>query len=219
MGLVLAGYGLTRPSPPDPVPTFGAGGSPAGTYGYDNVDQLSGSWILAGDGESYVGYRIDVKPVDLAPAYTVTGRTNALQAFMGVSGRDVSNVAVEADLTRLTSGDPERDVALRTRGLETERFPKAVFVLGTSVNLSTIPPPSSEATFHVVGELRLHGKVHALEVDLKARVIPGNPPVVEVIGAQTVRLADFGIDPPNVAGILDVKDTGVLEFKLRFLHA
>lgn len=217
-GVAFAAYGLTRPAPPAPAPEFSSQASGTqGTVSFD-VDHLWNNWDIAPDGQSFAGYRIDETYKGMPDSSTVTGRTAAVKGHLVIHGRDVIIAAVEVDVTQLKSDDPKRDDAMKTRGLETDRFPKAVFVLSTPINLLQVPPPGSELTIHAVGNINLHGVVKPFEVDLKASVVPGEA-IIEVIGAQTVNLRDFGIEPPDVAGLLTVKDQGALEFKLRFVPA
>lgn len=219
VGVGLAAHGLTRPGPADPEPALTPQGSGArGTLTYEHADQLSGTWSLASDGQSFVGYRIYQQYKGLPSSETVTGRTTAIRARMRISERAVRAVAVEADLTKLQSSDAERDDALRTRGLETDKHPLAIFALSTEINLGSMPPANGDATSLVLGDLRLHGTVKPVEVDLKARIIPGDPPLIEVVGTEALNLRDFGIEPPDVAGLLEVNDQGAFEFKLRFVH-
>ena len=37
---------------------------------------------------------------------------------------------------------------------------------------------------------------------------------LELVGSAPIRFADFGIEPPSVAGLVSVRDHGVLEFRL-----
>ena len=66
----------------------------------------------------------------------------------------------------------------------------------------------------LVGELTLHGVTKPVEIPAQARLADGR---IQVAGALTFPLADFGITAPNVGGfIISIADEGTLEFLVAF---
>src|SRR6478735_2386006 len=65
-----------------------------------------------------------------------TGRTSDVTGSMAISGSTVSGISVTADLTKLQSDKAFRDNVLKSRGLETDKFPTATF---TSTAPATLP--------------------------------------------------------------------------------
>jgi polyisoprenoid-binding protein YceI len=218
VGVTVVAVGLTRRSAA-PEPELTATGTTGTATRPVTAEDLRGTWTLAADGQSYVGYRIDETYVGVAAPEPATGRTTAVQGVLQIEGDELASVAIEADLTELASGDPDRDAALRTRGLETERHPRAVFATANRMRLPAVPPPGRGVPVTVTGELNLHGTVRPVTLQLEVQVIPGDAPVIEVVGTHAVTLAEFGIEPPDVAGLLTVSDRGNLELKLRFVRA
>jgi polyisoprenoid-binding protein YceI len=216
-GLGLVVYGATHPSAAPP-PQFSGATATRGT-GPLGLDDLTGTWKIPDDGRSFVGYRIDQRLLGAGTFETVTGRTTAVQGVLIVRDREVGTAAVEADLRRLDSGNAERDEAMRTQGLETDRHPRAIFAISERIVLPPIPAPDDDATVRLAGELRLHGVVRPVQLELKARVLRGDFTTIEVVGAQTINLRDFGIEPPSRAGVLQVNEQGALELQLRFVPA
>lgn len=47
----------------------------------------------------------------------------------------------------------------------------------------------------------------------------GGGDALELAGSARIAFADFGIEPPSVAGVVTVEDHGTLEFKLRLRPA
>ena len=101
------------------------------------------------------------------------------------------------------------DDALRGRGIETDRYPRAEFRLTEPVDLS-------RRTTATRGELNLHGETQPIRVRLSAQRLQDS---VELAGSARIAFADFGIGPPSVAGGVTVEDQGMLEFKLRLTPA
>src|SRR4051794_7598486 len=90
---------------------------------------------------SFVGYRVreTVAGVGLNVAVGRTGEVSGSARFAG--GRIV-DARFEADTRTLRSDEARRDAALRTRGLETDRYQVSGFVLGPPVRLPPpLPPP------------------------------------------------------------------------------
>ena len=94
------------------------------------------AWDRADFTSTLAGYRFDEELVSIG-ANTAVGRTPDVTGTMTVAGGAVTAVDVEVDLTTLDSDSDRRDGALRTRGLESDRFPTATFRLTEPVALST----------------------------------------------------------------------------------
>ena len=66
---------------------------------------------------------------------TAVGRTIGVNGTMTIAGGQVTAVTIEADLTRLKSDQGRRDDYIRTRGLETNTYGTATFVLAEPIAL------------------------------------------------------------------------------------
>jgi hypothetical protein len=69
----------------------------------------------------------------------------------------VTAVDVEVDLTTLDSDSDRREGALRTRGLESARFPTATFNLTEPMSLPAGLTDGERATLSATGDLTIHG--------------------------------------------------------------
>jgi polyisoprenoid-binding protein YceI len=125
----------------------------------------------------------------------------------------VTAVDVEVDLTTLDSDSDRRDGALRTRGLESDRFRTATFRLIEPVALPPGLADGEQATVAATGELTIHGVTNEATIDLQAE-LRGDAAVV--VGSAPIALADHGIDPPTGVSVLSISGDGTFEFQLFF---
>ncbi len=58
----------------------------------------------------------------------------------------------------------------------------------------------------------MHGETNPIRVRLSSQRVGDG---IELVGSSRIEFADFGIEPPSVAGFVTVEDQGTLEFKLR----
>lgn len=182
----------------------------AGVDGTWTVDQTLGSF--ADFTSTWAGYRFDEELVSIG-TNTAVGRTPAVTGTMTVADDEVTAVDVEVDLTTLDSDSDRRDGALRTRGLESDRFPTATFRLTEPVALPAGLTDGEGATLSAMGELTIHGVTNEITIELQAE-LQGDAGVV--VGSAPVALADYGIDPPTGFSVLSIAEDGTFEFQLFF---
>ena len=185
----------------------------AGDTGVDGtwtVDQGVGSF--ADFTSTWAGYRFDEELASIG-TNTAVGRTPDVTGTMTVADDEVTAVDVEVDLTSLDSDSDRRDGALRTRGLESDRFPTATFRLTDPVALPAGLADGERATVSATGELTIHGVTNETTVELQAE-LQGDAAVI--VGSAPVALADYGIDPPTGFSVLSISDDGTFEFQLFF---
>jgi polyisoprenoid-binding protein YceI len=191
----------------DEAATPGSGGDVDGTW---TVDQSVGSFDDFTS--TWAGYRFDEELASIGTD-TAVGSTPDVTGTMSVADDEVTAVDVEVDLTTLDSDSDRRDGALRTRGLESDRFPSATFTLTEPVALPAGLADGERATLPATGELMIHGVAHETTIELQAE-LQGDAAVV--VGSAPVVLADYGIDPPTGFSVLSISDEGTFEFQLFF---
>jgi polyisoprenoid-binding protein YceI len=199
----------------DEAATPGAGdassGDPAGGEGTWTVDQSVGAF--ADFSGTWAGYRFDEELVGIG-GNTAVGRTPDVTGTMTVADGAVTAVHFEVDLRTLDSDSDRRDGALRTRGLESDRFPAATFTLAEPVALPAgLTDGRGPATVTATGELTIHGVTNEAAIELQAE-LRGDAAVV--VGSAPVALADYGIDPPTGLSVLSISDDGTFEFQVFF---
>lgn len=183
------------------------GGAVEGTWTVDpsvgSFEDFSGTWA---------GYRFQEELATIG-TNTAVGRTPDVSGTMSVTGEGVTAVDVEVDLTTLESDSGRRDGALRTRGLESDRFPTATFTLTEPITLPVGLTDGEPVTLSATGELTIHGVTNEVTLDLDAELQGDN---AVVVGSAPVLLADYAIDPPTGLSVLSIADEGTFEFQLFF---
>jgi polyisoprenoid-binding protein YceI len=192
----FAFFALTGDDAPPPPRLEGkpAVGAAAGT----------GLWQPLPAAGTFVGYRVDEEYLGIG-VRTAVGRTSAVTGTVTVDGRRIEAADLRADMTKLRSDQARRDDALTYRGIETDRYPRARFTLAKPFALSAAPRRTT-------GALELHGRRAPITVTVRGQRLAGGR--LELVGSAPIRFATFAIKPPSVAGIVTVRDHGVVEFRL-----
>ena len=185
--------------PPPPALSAAPGADGAGTA-------ASGTFRVA-DG-SFAGYRVRETFASIGVTNAV-GRSRAVSGTVRGDGDRLTAAELTADLSRLRSDEEARDEALRTRGIETDRFPRARFELTELV--AAAPPVGRRASATARGRLTMHGVTRPITLELDAQRVGER---LELVGDAPIRFADFDVEPPSVAGFVTVRDEGRLEFRL-----
>jgi polyisoprenoid-binding protein YceI len=185
---------LVRGADTPPAPTLPkASATPSG--------ELSGTLKPAAG--SFVGYRVDETLIGIG-LNTAVGRTQDLKGVVATAGGRIVAARFEIETGTLRSDEARRDEALRLRGLETDRYPKAGFVLGAPVKIAP--------RFTARGRLTLHGRTRSVRVRLQSR---RSGVGLDLVGSTPIEFADYGMEPPSVAGVASVRDHGRMEVRLR----
>ena len=192
-----------------------AGGSGAtdGIEGDWAVDTSVGSF--ADFSGTWAGYRFQEELANIG-ANTAVGRTPDVTGTMTVGGDQVTAVDVEVDLTTLQSDNGTRDGALRSRGLESDRFPTATFSLSEPLTLAAGAGAGERVSAEASGDLTIHGVTQPVTLTVEAELSGGT---AAVVGQAPVVLADFDIDPPTGFSVLSIQDEGTFEFQIFFTKA
>ena len=179
---------------------------------------VEGSWVLRDPQRlgSFVGYRVQEQFAASIASQEATGRTSEVTGRLVIAGGEVREVEVRANLAALRSDKDRRDQALRTRGLETDRFPEAAFRLTEPIPLPEGLRPGRRVTAEGTGELTLHGVTKTVTIPIEGR---WDGRRIQVVGRLPIVFADYGIDPPNIGGFVTVEDRGEMELQLFFVRA
>jgi polyisoprenoid-binding protein YceI len=184
-----------------------------GTQQRSTATELAGTWQPTS--ASVAGYRVREKLANLPAQSDAVGRTNAVTGEVTLTANNNVLSATEAnfevDVTKLKSDQGRRDNAIRTRGLQTDQFPTATFVLKTPIDVPQPALDGGRATVQAAGDLTLHGQTKSVTIPLEVQLNDGR---VEVDGDYTFPFSDFGMEPPSIGGFVTVEDEGTLEFTL-----
>jgi len=152
---------------------------------------------------SFAGYRVNETLIGVGLNAAV-GRTSAVKGVAAVAGGRIVAARFEIETGTLRSDEARRDETMRFRGLETDRYPKAGFVLTV--------PAALAPRFSARGRLTLHGRARPVTVRLQSRRDGAG---VDLAGSTLIEFSDYGMEPPSVAGVASVRDHGKLEVRLR----
>jgi polyisoprenoid-binding protein YceI len=178
---------------------------------------LDGTYRAApGDANSFVGYRVQEQLVGGAIEQTTTGRTSDVTGSFTITGKTVQDVTVTADLRTLTSDRTQRDDAIKDRGLESNRFPEARFVLAEPIERPTVPAVGETVSATAKGDFTLHGVTKQVEIPLEGRWDGRD---VQVVGRLHIVFADYGIQAPTSPVVASIDDEGEMEFQVFFRRA
>ena len=192
------------PDSPDPLRLSAGGGGEI---------EIEGIWSVAPGSEAR--YRVREKLAALPATRDAVGSTPAVSGQVrfertsdGVAAHDAK---FEADLTKLKSDEDRRDNLIRSRGLESERFPMATFVAAEPIRIGESAIETQPVKISAVGDLNIHGVTKRVTIPIDAQVVDGK---IELVGSLKFSLGDFGISPPDVAGFVTVESDATLEFRL-----
>jgi polyisoprenoid-binding protein YceI len=175
---------------------------------------LDGDWAIDTTA-SFAGYRVQEELASIGFTEAV-GRTSDLAGGLTMAGTNLTAVVVEVDMTTLRSDSSRRDGALGSRGLETDTYPTATFVLTEPIDLGSLPAVGEPLTADAVGDLTLHGVTKTVTIPLEAQLV--DETTIVVVGSLEVAFADYGIEAPTGFSVLEIEDPGTLELQIAFVR-
>ena len=167
---------------------------------------LAGTWSVADGSEA--GYRVREKLANLPAQSDAVGRTQDVSGTVVIDDSSVSAASFEVQLATLQSDEERRDNRVRS-ALQTDQFPTATFELTTPIDLADSSAESVRV--EAVGDLTIHGVTKSVTIPIEAA---RNGNQLELVGAITFPMVDYGITPPSIGGFVTVEDDATLEFKI-----
>jgi polyisoprenoid-binding protein YceI len=180
---------------------------------------LDGTYTaFAGPAEtpSFVGYRVQEVLVGGAIEQTTTGRTGDVTGTFTITGNRVEEVSITANLQTLKSDRDMRDNAIKDRGLESNRFPEATFVLAEPIELPEQPTAGETVSVTAIGDFTLHGVTKRVEIPVEGR---WDGELIQAVGTLHIVFSDYGIEAPTSPAVASIRDEGEMEFQLFFEKA
>ena len=168
-------------------------------------------WVVATTGNE-ARYRVREQLVGMDLPNDAVGRTAQVSGALIIGSdakiRDGSSFTV--DLGSLRSDQDRRDNYVRRNTLQTDSFPKAVFVPTAFQGLPATLPASGDMTFQLTGDLTIHGVTKPATWQVKAtRAASG---AISGTATTNFKFAEFNMSMPRVARVLSVDDKITLEY-------
>lgn len=140
------------------------------------------------------------------------GETSTIQGelVVGANGAFLPS-QVKVDLRTLKSDSPRRDNALRRRWLESDKYPWAEFTVTGVEGAPAQWPEGQPAQFKLVGKLKVRDREQTVTWDATAT---RSGKTLQLEATTAVKMSDFGITPPDIAGLLKAEDNLKLQVKL-----
>ena len=160
---------------------------------------------------STVAYRVGETALSQNRFHTATGVTNAIQGNVDVdlTHPQMARIGmVTVDLSQLRSDSARRDSALRTRWLESAKYPTAAF---TPIAIEGLPDTYTDGRVvpvRVTGFLTVH--TVRQPVTFAGTVAVEGATLTSAL-STTVRMTDFGFEPPSLLGVFRVDDDVVVD--------
>ncbi len=193
----MPGGGPGGQQPPPPPPTAGA-----------KLDVTEGSSASYRVTEQFVG--IDF-PNDAVGS--TTGVMGHLEILPDGSIAPGSKLVVE--LKNMTSDQGMRDNYIRTRTLETDKFPEAVFVPTAIVGVPKMVPSTGQLGVSLTGNLTIHGVTKPVTFKGIATIDPRSS-MVQGRALTSFTFADFGLTKPSIGRLANVEDKISIEIVYKF---
>ncbi len=195
-----------QPTDPAPTATQTAGVSPTDPPASSNADPSQTTFSLD-PAQSEVSYAVDETFLNENNRLnTAIGKTQQITGELTI---DLANPAASpsgeftVDISTLTTDSSRRDNAIRGRWLESSRFPTAKFTLTQVSDFPANPQEGQQIQFKLAGDLLIRDTTKPITWDVTA-VLNGG----QLTGTATtfLMMADWGVSPPNIGGMLIVKD-------------
>jgi polyisoprenoid-binding protein YceI len=136
----------------------------------------------------------------------VVGTTGGVSGEIVLDTANPSNTKVgeiSVDLLGLVSDNDKRDGDLKTKWLESAKFPTAKFVNIKIEGLPTSYKVGDELKFKMMGDLTIHETTKPTAFDVSAK-FDGSMLTGEA--STVVKISDFGFEAPSAVGIMSVAD-------------
>jgi len=147
---------------------------------------------------------------------TAIGRTSQVTGELTVDLENPANIEFSefsVDISTLQSDSGRRDNAIRRDWLESSQFPLARFIVKELDGFPASPQEGQPLQFKMLGDLTVHEVTRPVTWDVTATL---NGDRLTGTATTFIMMADWGVQPPNIAGILIVKDGVTLTLDFTF---
>lgn len=216
LGVVTVGCGRAQ-APAEPAePTAPGAGSGAKAPAADAP--ASGQAAAAG-GQRYVidgarstaSYSVQEKFANRDLPNLAVGTTSTIAGELVLVEGGIGPSVVTVDLRTLQSDSSRRDGRLRQQYLESDKYPMAEFKIAGASGDAPAFAEGQETHFRLTGTMNLHGVEREVTWDARG-TRQGDTLVWNA--TMEFKLTDFGIEVPDIIGMLKVDDWAKLDVSL-----
>jgi polyisoprenoid-binding protein YceI len=165
-------------------------------------------------GESSVTYRVNETFINEGNRLnTAVGTTTVVRGEVFVDRARPANSRIgpiSVDISQFKSDSARRDNAIRDRWLQSSRFPIAEFTATALQGMPESYQDGREVPVQITGNLKIRDVTRPVTF---ASTIRLDGTTLTVTGTTTIKMTDFGFDPPSILGILRAENEAKLEFK------
>ncbi|MDK6260050.1 YceI family protein [Corynebacterium frankenforstense] len=163
---------------------------------------LDGDWEVVrnrGDNATSVGFTFpELLPGDRR---VTSGSTQQITGGVRVEDRKLVDGTVTVDMNTIESDNERRDINVRNKIFETDKFPTSEFRVTEPVDLSGVPDDGTAGEVELTGELTIHGVTRGVTAPFK--VLRDRDRVV-VSSTIPVNRLDYEVETPDfVAATID----------------
>ena len=209
LAAVLAGCGGKQASPP-PAPAAAPASTPAPAPVAAGGKAPPGRYLIVAD-KSKASYQAREKFVNRDLPNEAVGTTSVIKGELVLGEKGLQPSTVTVDLSTLKSDESRRDNYIKTRTLQTDRYPLAEFTISGSNPAPLSFSPGQETRFQVAGTMKIHGVEKPFTWD-----VTGTRQGTALVWKATAafKLTDFQLTPPDIASMLKVEDSMKLAVEL-----
>jgi polyisoprenoid-binding protein YceI len=163
--------------------------------------------------ESQVTYTVD--EVFLSEGVvdaTAVGVTSVIEGEVLYAPEHPQNSVVRpitVDISAFTSDDERRDQRIREEWLESARYPIATFIPTAIEGLPQTYAEGQPLNLHISGELTVRDIAQPQVFDTTVSIQDNR---MQGTATTTIRMTDYGFNPPNIANVLRVDNNATITF-------
>jgi len=165
-------------------------------------------------GDSSVSYRVNETLFNQGNRVaTAVGTTTAVRGEITVDRARPANSrigTVTVDISQFKSDSQRRDDRIRQSWLESAKFPNAEFTATEIKGLPDAYQDGREVPVQITGNLKIRDVTRPTTWASTIK-LDGN--TLTITGNTTIKMTDFGFDPPSIFGILKTENEARLEFR------
>ncbi len=146
---------------------------------------------------------------------TAVGATSAITGDITINTAQPASSSIgtiTVDISKLASDSNQRDNRIKQQWLESTKHPIATFVPKRLEGLPTSAYTEGQTlTFKIVGNLTIRTVTKEITFDATGKIVGGT---FSGTAKTAFNMTDFGIDPPDIAGVLKAENGVVLTLDL-----